>query len=803
MVNRQPLAEVDYNLFMDSYTAQRGCWSKIQLPLLGFWILVVTLLLQGVTWTLEQAYFSGIRPPLDPRFLIGLMGGLAIALPALLLWRSAPAGEGGMARAWTLAGILVALISPARLLALTDSQGVQTVQLAALAIFCLALSRVKPPSTAISDSADARESGFPWAWGAGMGALLLLPWVAWGALGSLVDVLLGVGVAGLAGYAAAWLLRDGMAAVRRTGRGVGGWILFGAPLTMMILAFALGLNGNEWLLLLVFPPLGWFSWGLRGKTPAAPLQGGLVLLLTLGLSGALLWVDPDELALIVTLGQGELIEWAIKAALTSLAISLGAALFSGLLRPKMTAPWRNRSAAAVAVAAWMAVGLVYGVWGQPGLYGEELFVILNQQVDLSAPAQISDVALRRAAVYRTLVETANRSQAGLRQTLGQWGIAYRPYYLVNAIEVQGGPLLKAWLLARPEVDRVLASPHLRPLPAPLPVAQANQQQPASPQWNLTMVRANQVWDELGITGEGIVVGQSDSGVEGSHPELTAQYRGSDGEDDGSWLDPWFHTAHPVDLGGHGTHTLGSILGKTVGVAPGAQWIGCVNLARNLANPALYLTCMQFMLAPFPQAGDAFTDGQPQRGAQVLNNSWGCPNVEGCDPGTFLPAVQALEAAGVFVVASAGNDGDSGCGSVRDPIAIYAEVFSVGAVNRQKQRASFSSLGPVTVDGSRRSKPDLAAPGDDVLSAFPNHSYALLSGTSMAGPHVVGTVALMWSANPALIGNIEETRRILTLSAASYTGNVAACGPTGQAIRENVGYGIVDAYAAVKMALAEK
>ena len=100
-----------------------------------------------------------------------------------------------------------------------------------------------------------------------------------------------------------------------------------------------------------------------------------------------------------------------------------------------------------------------------------------------------------------------------------------------------------------------------------------------------------------------------------------------------------------------------MLGKGgIGIAPDAQWIGCVNLERNLGDPPLYLDCMQFMLAPFPQGGDALKDGDPTRAADVLNNSWGCPTLEGCDAESLRPAVDALRAAGVFVAVSAGNDG---------------------------------------------------------------------------------------------------------------------------------------------------
>ena len=88
----------------------------------------------------------------------------------------------------------------------------------------------------------------------------------------------------------------------------------------------------------------------------------------------------------------------------------------------------------------------------------------------------------------------------------------------------------------------------------------------------------------------------------------------------------------------------------------------MNLGRNLGNPAYYLDCMQFMLAPYPQRGNPLTDGDPARAAHVLNNSWGCPPIEGCDAAALGPAVRALRAAGIFVVASAGNEGPR-CGSV--------------------------------------------------------------------------------------------------------------------------------------------
>jgi len=208
-----------------------------------------------------------------------------------------------------------------------------------------------------------------------------------------------------------------------------------------------------------------------------------------------------------------------------------------------------------------------------------------------------------------------------------------------------------------------------------------------------------------------------------------------------------------------------------------------------------------MLAPYPQGGNALRDGDPARAAHVINNSWGCPPIEGCDANALAPAVSALRAAGIFVVASAGNEGPR-CGSVSDPIALYADAFSVGAVDRYGSVAFFSSRGPVTVDGSGRTKPDILAPGVDVLSSMPGNSYATNSGTSMAGPHVVGVVALMWSAQSKLIGDIDQTEQILAETARPYTGPRNNCS-TGGLPDNDAGYGLVDAYAAVEAALAVK
>ena len=444
----------------------------------------------------------------------------------------------------------------------------------------------------------------------------------------------------------------------------------------------------------------------------------------------------------------------------------------------------------------------YFLFGNPGNYSDRLFIIFKDQADISDVVNIEDREERLIKSYELLTEHANATQADLRNIFDSVGIKYTPYYLQNSMEVQGGTLMRLFLLTRSEVERVIPSPRLRAAPENSPSPGFISEVDGSVQWNIAMIGADKVWEEFGVQGEGIIIGQSDSGADGEHPAIAQQYRGYNGSDDYNWFDPWAGTTSPNDEGGHGTHTLGTIVGKFgIGVAPKAKWIGCVNLDRNLANPALYLDCMQFMLAPFPIGGNPLIDGDPTQAAHVLNNSWGCPEIEGCDPNALLYAVDNLRHAGIFVVVSTGNDGPS-CETVASPLSLYDSVFSVGAIDWNGDMASFSSRGPVTVDGSGRIKPDIVAPGMDILSALPQGTYGSNSGTSMAGPHVVGVVALIWSAQPYLIGDIDATEQLIIDTAQPYTGRTDEGCFTGDTPNNAYGFGIVDVYEAVKQALGE-
>jgi subtilisin family serine protease len=740
-----------------------------------------------------------------------LIYGIVICLPTgLAAIFLSPSRIKSMMRIWAIAGLLSLSLVPARFVKIQDSQGIEAVQIIVLSIFCIAIF--------IWGKKNHQLEGFifdktTFSLAAIAAAALAAPWIWVGALGSPVDLVLNLLASLLLGIETGLLFQIHSIGHVRSQDGtyrtrdllLDAWTI---QVTLFIVICAFSQSMNQAILLVVVLLLGLpalilarsGSHNENGATGRWLVSG---LFIGLAVSFPTIWIDGDEMALVTSLGQGELIEWVTKACVASLIIGL-LLLITGVVIRKWIEKKHTKTIPIyfTAAASWTGLIILFFTLGRPGFYGERLFVILKDQADVSNAAQIPDYNQRRETVYRSLTSFADKSQSDLRKSLDRVGIPYQPYYLVNALEVNGGPLIRAWLQSRPEVDRILDSPHLRPLPAQLPSSSGSQQTPQQPQWNLTLIGADKVWSDFRVTGKGIIVGQSDSGVQGDHPELTDGYRGNAGQNDYNWLDPWNQSVSPQDFNGHGTHTLGSILGKSVGVAPGATWIGCVNLARNLGNPAYYLDCMQFMLAPYPQQGDSFKDGDPSKGAMVLNNSWGCPDVEGCDPNVFLPAVKALKFAGIFVVVSAGNSGYRGCGSVADPPAIYQQVFSAGAVDSRGVLAPFSSLGPVYADGSQRVKPDILAPGVDVLSAFPHSTYEVESGTSMAGPHVVGVVALIWSANPKLIGNIDQTTKILEQTAVAYTGSMPGCAGSSKIPNNAAGYGVIDAYAAVKEAIRE-
>jgi serine protease AprX len=443
-------------------------------------------------------------------------------------------------------------------------------------------------------------------------------------------------------------------------------------------------------------------------------------------------------------------------------------------------------------------------------------VVLSEQANLSGAALLPNQTERAGFVWRQLTEVAERTQKPLLALLEREGVAHRRYYIANTVWVKGNRAAALKIAQQPEVLRVDGNPTFRAIPEPVtsPITLNKSNSPQATlgiAWGISQTRAPDVW-AMGYTGQGVVVAGQDTGYAWSHPALLMKYRGWNGSTanhDYNWHDS-IHanggvcgadSPTPCDDGYHGTHTMGTVIGddggvgsagNQIGMAPGATWFGCRNMDRGFGTPSSYLECFEFLMAPYPVGGSP-AQGDPAKAPDVTNNSWGCPDSEGCTPVSLSFAVKAHRAAGIFTVASAGNSG-SGCASVNAPIAIFDEVYTVGALNSDGTIAGFSSRGPVSVDGSNRPKPDIAAPGVGVVSSVPSSGYGSLSGTSMAGPHVAGAVALLWSARPALKNKVAYTEEILNRTAAHVT--VAdECGSTGWP--NNIyGYGKLDVLAAV-------
>ncbi|MFM2392945.1 MAG: hypothetical protein RLZZ546_927, partial [Bacteroidota bacterium] len=265
---------------------------------------------------------------------------------------------------------------------------------------------------------------------------------------------------------------------------------------------------------------------------------------------------------------------------------------------------------------------------------------------------------------------------------------------------------------------------------------------------------------------------------------------------------------PCDDNNHGTHTMGTMVGddyagNQIGVAPLAKWIGCRNMDEGDGVLSTYVECFEWFLAPYPVGGNSAM-GDPSKAPHVINNSWGCPTSEGCNNTNFSimeMALNNLRNAGTVIVVSAGNSG-SACNTVKDPPAIFQNSFSVGASNSLDAIAGFSSRGVVSIDGSNRLKPNVVAPGVAVRSCINGTGYASYQGTSMAGPHVAGLVALIISANPSLAGEVDEIESIIQETSKRLT-STQNCNDPGTNIPNAVfGYGRIDALAAVKRAKKE-
>jgi bacillopeptidase F len=418
---------------------------------------------------------------------------------------------------------------------------------------------------------------------------------------------------------------------------------------------------------------------------------------------------------------------------------------------------------------------------------QSLLNTLPDQVEISVIVTLSDKAdihlikdidrrLRRSKIITALKNKAEVTQRPLKMFLEtRKARKIKSFWLMNGMAITASASVIRDLTTSPEVAKIRLDEKIQ---VPKPIYELA----AAPEWNLVAIGAPELW-ALGFTGQGVVVANMDTGVDVNHPDLQTRWRGGMN----SWYDPNGEHDTPHDADGHGTATMGVMVGgdvggTAIGVAPGATWIA-VKIFNDLGQAPLSAVHQGFQWLLDPD-GDPGTDDAPD----VVNNSWGDDNVDECSL-EFEPDIQALKAAGIAVVFAGGNSGPNPSTSISP--ANNPAGFAVGAVGQSLAVPSFSSRGPSACDG--RIYPELVAPGVIIkttdLSFGDSPFYAFVSGTSIATPHMAGAIALLQNAFPQL--TVPEIELALKQSAFDL-------GPFGP--DNDSGYGFLDAKKAYDLIL---
>ncbi len=436
----------------------------------------------------------------------------------------------------------------------------------------------------------------------------------------------------------------------------------------------------------------------------------------------------------------------------------------------------------------------------------KVLIVLKDQVDTQSldwelHYKKAPLAERHRVVVERLQALAAETQPALLETLAQAEKQGQisdvtPHWLLNSIVLKTRVY---HLSALAELDQVdIIEPNLVPELIE-PVAQRDtgtREIGLAP--GIDAIEAERVWYELGIWGNGALVANLDTGVDGDHPALASRWRGLSAPAAQCWKDVLGGgTTFPVDNGGHGTHVMGTITGQapndSIGVCPGAQWIACNAIDQGVSSgfDTDVLTAYEWFTDPdgFPETIEDVPD--------VIQNSWGVTTSMGysaCDS-RWWNAIDNCEAAGVCVTWSAGNEGPSSQ-TLRSPgnrATTEYNCFSVGSTSYSSPYyvSDFSSRGPAPdACGTYSIKPEVMAPGSNIYSSYPGGGYTTMDGTSMAGPHVAGVVGLMRSANPNL--DVITIKQILMDTASDL-------GTPGD--DNTYGHGIVNAYEAVLSAMS--
>jgi subtilisin family serine protease len=369
---------------------------------------------------------------------------------------------------------------------------------------------------------------------------------------------------------------------------------------------------------------------------------------------------------------------------------------------------------------------------------------------------------RAKTVITALMQKASLTQGPLVSFLADEKLQgnvdeFKTFWITNFIRAEVKPEVIYRLAGRFEVDEIDLDAELdfdRPV-----AIEPSTEKDASSEIGLKVINAHKLW-QIGFTGTGRLVMGDDTGVDANHPALGYKWRGNTTSPwYHAWLDPVSGTSFPTDCDNHGTHTVGIMTGRagtdTIGVAPDAEWIAAKTICSGNGT-SNHMMSWQWAMNPDSNV-NTITD-MPD----AIGNSWhdptGVPAGGDC-VSLYVAALNSMEAVGIAVVFSCGNAGP-GTSTITRPKNIntnYVNSFSVGNINGNSSFPypinNTSSRGPgyCGLTGDFRFKPEVSAPGTSVRSCIRNGAYANFTGTSMACPHIVGSVALLKQFKPNATG----------------------------------------------------